>query len=111
VRSAFARLLACDEHGSVLVAETSTGLLGYAVVTWGFSIESGGIDALLDELYAEPRGTGIGSGLIEAAIQAARTRGASRIFLETERGNERARALYTRHGFALEDSIWMSRWL
>jgi ribosomal protein S18 acetylase RimI-like enzyme len=31
------------------------------------------------------------------------------MFLETEAHNERVRGFYARHGFAAEDSVWMSR--
>jgi hypothetical protein len=31
------------------------------------------------------------------------------MFLETERPNTRVRDFYARHGFAEDDSIWMSR--
>jgi ribosomal protein S18 acetylase RimI-like enzyme len=41
-------------------------------------------------------------------IDDCRRRGARRIFLETERPNESARRLYARHGFTVDDSIWMS---
>lgn len=110
-RTAFATLLGSDRRGFVLVAETGGALTGYAVVTWGFSIESGGLDALLDELYVEERGLGVGSRLMDAAIERATAAGASRMFLETESHNRRARMFYTRHGFEIEDSVWMSKTL
>ena len=42
-------------------------------------------------------------------MNAAAHAGASRMFLETESHNQRARGFYTRLGFATEDSVWMSR--
>lgn len=82
-----------------------------AVVTWGYSIESGGRDALLDEIYLDVRGQGIGTRLLHTAMAQARAGGARRMFLETEHDNERARDLYLRNGFELERSIWLSRYL
>ena len=38
-----------------------------------------------------------------------RARGGHRIFLETEATNDAARRLYARHGFVVEDSIWMAK--
>jgi hypothetical protein len=32
-----------------------------------------------------------------------------KMFLETERHNDRARTFYARQGFDADDSIWMSR--
>ena len=96
-------LLANDEYGIVLITDD-----GYAVVTWSYSLESGGRDALLDELYVRRRSRGIGSSLIEAIFSEMRARGLRRIFLETEPSNQEARSFYQRHGFRIEDSVWMA---
>jgi len=42
-------------------------------------------------------------------MNAAAQAGTSRMFLETESHDQRARGCYTRLGFATEDSVWMSR--
>lgn len=107
-RRAFVPLLESDDIGMVWVADTPEGD-GYLVVTWGWSIESGGRDALLDEVYADPRDAGIGSALVEATLESLSERRVSRVFLETEGDNEAARRLYARFGFAVEPSVWMSR--
>ncbi|HEX5696423.1 MAG TPA: GNAT family N-acetyltransferase, partial [Acidimicrobiia bacterium] len=60
------------------------GLAGYAVITWGYSIEAGGHDVRLDEIYLREQGFGTGTVLLEKLIARARERGASSIFLETE---------------------------
>ena len=109
VRSALIPLLVDDAYGVVLIAEADSVAIGYAVVTWGYSIESGGIESLLDEIYVAEPGRGIGSGLLEACLHAARDHGARTMFLETEAHNEGARRLYARHGFVIEDSVWMGR--
>lgn len=107
-RRAFAGLLAEPRWGTVLVAELRGKAIGYAVVTLGYSIESGGVEALLDEIYLDVRGQGLGSILLDRVLAEARGRGAQRLFLETEAANERARALYLRRGFHQDDSIWLS---
>lgn len=107
-RRAFAGLLAEPRWGTVLLAELGGATIGYAVVTFGYSIESGGVEALLDEVYLDVRGEGLGSILLDRVLAEARGRGAHRLFLETEAANERARAFYLRHGFAQDDSIWLS---
>ncbi|HUP17745.1 MAG TPA: GNAT family N-acetyltransferase [Acidimicrobiia bacterium] len=107
VRAALSPLLADDSLGVVYVfGELASG---YAVVTWGYSIESGGRDALLDEIYVRPRGQGLGGAAFEEVLDDLRQRGLTRMFLETERPNTKVRTFYTRHGFKEDDSIWMSR--
>lgn len=102
-------LLVTDAHGVVLVADVGDHLDGYAVLTWGYGLESGGVEALLDEIYVQSRGQGTGTRLLSAVIEYARSHGARTIFLETEAHNDTARAFYRHHGFAVEDSVWMRR--
>lgn len=102
-RRAFEPLLADDAHGVVWSTPA-----GYAVVTWGWSIEAGGAEAVLDEIFVTERGRGVGSELIRHLLDDCRARGIARVFLETESHNERVRALYQREGFVVDDSIWMS---
>ena len=107
VRAALIPLLRDDSLGVVYLFGHPPD--GYAIVTWGYSIESGGRDALLDEIYMRRRGEGHGSAAFEDVLADIRRRGLSRMFLETERCNFRVRSFYARHGFAEEGSIWMSR--
>ena len=105
VRAGFGPLLEGDEHGVVWIIDEPGA---YAILTWGWSIEAGGFEAVLDEIYASQRNAGLGAALIEHVVADARARGIARIFLETEQHNERGRRLYARHGFVEDDSIWMS---
>src|SRR4051812_12765563 len=59
-------LIANPEYGRLLVIEDGDLLVGYAVVGFGFSLEFGGRDALLDEFYVSPsrRGQGLGAQMI-----------------------------------------------
>jgi GNAT superfamily N-acetyltransferase len=109
VEAGLAPLLAGDDVGVVWLLDIDGELDGYIVVTWGWSIEIGGLDVVLDEIYVRARGRGHGSRLIEHAEADCRRRGVKRIFLETERRNEPARRLYLRHGYTVDDSIWMSK--
>ncbi len=112
-RAAFAPLLHSsppDRHGTVwVILDESRNDIGYAVVTWGWSIEGGGLEALLDEIFVHTQGRGLGSAAMPVIEAHCRRHGASRIFLETERANDRARRLYGRLGFVEDDSIWMSK--
>ena len=107
VRAALSPLLMDDALGVVYLLGESRD--GYAVITWGYSIESGGRDALLDELFVRARGEGYGGAALQEILEDLDHRGITRVFLETERANTRVRAFYGRHGFTEDDSIWMSR--
>jgi ribosomal protein S18 acetylase RimI-like enzyme len=102
-------LLQENHHGVVLVAETDK-IIGYSILTWGWGIESGGREALVDEMLIAPteRGRGIGEQLLKASLERAKKQGVKVVFLETEKDNPRSRDLYTRVGFEEESSIWMS---
>ncbi len=108
VKPALIPLLASDAHGVVHLVEEEGWALGYAVVTWGYSLESGGRDALIDEIYIRDRGSGVGTSLLAAILDDLKARGIPRLVLETEKANEAARRFYERHGFVAEDSVWMS---
>jgi ribosomal protein S18 acetylase RimI-like enzyme len=85
--------------------------LGYAVVVWSYSLEYGGLEAVLDELYLEPaaRGAGCGSRLTEHVAQACKDCGAVVLRLETEPDNESARVFYRRLGFEPLERVLMKR--
>jgi len=108
VKPALIPLLASDALGVVHLVEEEGWALGYAVVTWGYSLESGGRDALIDEIYIRDRGSGVGTSLLAAILEDVKARGLPRLVLETEKANEAARRFYSRHGFVSEDSVWMS---
>ena len=86
--------------------------VGYVVRSWTFSVEAGGREACLDELYLEPeaRNRGLGSRVLELVDAEARARGARRLFLEVERHN-RAIALYRRAGYVDHGRFLMSKLL
>ncbi|MEU6084003.1 GNAT family N-acetyltransferase [Streptomyces sp. NPDC047108] len=112
VQAGLRPLLADDAVGQVWVAQDTMGavsLVGYAVVTWSWSLESGGRDCLLDEIYVRLRGEGIGGRLLHHAMTEAQVAGCASMFMETEAPNDQARAFYARHGFSVEDSVWMGR--
>lgn len=109
-RGAIEPLLRDRSRGMILIAGEDHDVLGYAVLTWGWGLESGGREGLLDEVYVvgERRGQGLGGQLVERVIDAARGAHCRTLFLETEKANDGARRLYAQHGLGEQDSIWMS---
>ena len=119
VQQALGPLRTSDEFGGVYLIEQPTdtaspanpcvdNALGYSIVTWGYSIESGGREGLIDEFYLRRQGTGLGSRVFPELLHALAPYQLKVIFLETERPNTAARRFYQRQGFVEDDSIWMS---
>ena len=80
--------------------------IGYVVITFGWSIEFGGMDGFIDELYirASVRGRGIASEILQELPTAlAQQAGLTALHLEVETGNERAQRLYRKLGFSVRD--------
>ena len=111
VAGALAQVVADERLGRVWLIESGGEAAGYIVLTFGFSLEFGGRDAFVDELYvrAEFRGRGLGRRAIELAEQACRERGVRALHLEVERANARAQELYRRSGFRDHDRYLMTK--
>jgi ribosomal protein S18 acetylase RimI-like enzyme len=100
-----------QELGLVFVAELDNLLVGYAVIGWGWGIESGGREALIDEVFVleAHRNQGIGAKIITAVIAELGKYDTKTVFLETEAQNPNSRKLYENLGFEIEDSVWMPK--
>jgi ribosomal protein S18 acetylase RimI-like enzyme len=110
VGDALVPLLVDDEHGQVWVHTSDAAVIdGYIVTAWSWSLESGGRECLVDELYVRDRRLGHGRALVMRALEAAREHGCRVAFLETEASNEGARDFYAGLGFEREDSVWLAR--
>jgi len=95
-------LLGAPDQGRILLVQSDkSDIVGYAVLAFGFSLEFGGRDAFLDELFiAEAfRGQGIGSAALSAVCTWARREYLCALHLQVERDNKAAKALYNRAGF------------
>ena len=94
-------LLQDEGRGCVWFVEAGGNVAGYLAICFGYSIEFGGRDAFVDELYLEDvyRGRGIGSRALDLGIAEARALGAKALHLEVDTGNEPAQKLYRSRGF------------
>jgi len=109
--AALAALLGDASLGRLWIVEAPEGPAGYVAVAFGFSLEYGGRDAFLDDLYLRPacRGAGLGTRVLEAVEPACRALGVRALHLEVERENEAAQALYRRRGFRDNDRRLLSK--
>lgn len=98
---AFDRLLGDPHLGRVWLLVTGKAVVGYLVLTLGFSLEYGGTDAFIDDLFVQSahRGTGLGTAALEAVRASCPGLGIRALHLTVERSNPRAEALYRRLGF------------
>ncbi len=110
-RSALHLLLADDRRGLCWMILADGEPVGYAVLTFGFSLEYHGADAFLDELfmYEQHRGMGLGRMVMTALDAACREHGVRALHLEVERHNEPAQRFYRRLGFEDHDRFLMTR--
>lgn len=111
-RDALAPLLEGIPHGAAYLIGPARAPVGYLVVSFGWSVEFGGLDAMIDELYIRPpvRGRGIATEVLAALPRALAAGGVRAMHLEVDRENETAARLYGRVGFEGRDRyMLMSR--
>jgi GNAT superfamily N-acetyltransferase len=112
-RRALAQLLGDARLGRVYLIRVADELIGYFVLTFGFSLEFKGRDAFVDELFlrAEFRGRGIGTHALAVAEEACRAENVRALHLEVERVNAGAQEVYRRAGFKDHDRYLLTKWI
>ena len=98
ITSSFDLFLEGTPYGDAFIFEIDGKTVGYGVLAYTHSQEAGGRVVWLEEIYIkeEFRGCGYGSEFINFVLTEIP---AKRYRLETEPENEKAAALYRRHGF------------
>jgi len=112
-REAISEIVDRPEWGAVRMIRKDGRDAGYAIVCYGFSVEFGGRDGFIDEIYVDPtfRGGGLGAAALKGLIQDARRAGFAALHLEVMLENERAQALYQRLGFEVRSARLCSAYL
>lgn len=110
---AFSDILHDDSLGHVWLIKAGNKVIGYIVLTLGFSLEYHGRDAIIDELYIREdyRGQGIGTRAIEFAAKESHSLGIDALHLEVERKNTKAHRFYRKVGFEDHDRYLLTKWL
>ena len=85
--------------------------VGYAALTFGFSLEWGGRDAFIDEIYIEPvhRARGHARAALRALMAEPHALGVRALHLEVEAANVAVQALYRSEGFRGGERRLLSR--
>ncbi len=109
VRRAIEPLLAQTDAGRIWLVYAGQQLAGYIALCFGYSIEFGGRDAFLDEMYLDKafRGQGIGKAALSQVAQQAAAVGIKGIHLEVNRDNLQAQKLYTALSFEKRDKYFL----
>jgi ribosomal protein S18 acetylase RimI-like enzyme len=100
-RATVQTLVTNSSLGQVWLVCVSEEIVGYVVLTFGYSLEFGGRDAYVDELFIAPthRRRGLASRALGFAESVLSALGIRAVHLEVKRGNESARRLYLSAGF------------
>jgi diamine N-acetyltransferase len=112
-RGALAGLLRDPALGRVWLICAGENVLGYIVLTLGYSLELLGHDAFIDEFFIleSHRGQGWGRKTMQFVEEAARALGVHAIHLEVTRHNSGAQRFYPKLGFEDREHHLMSKWI
>jgi ribosomal protein S18 acetylase RimI-like enzyme len=112
-RRALMGLIDNETFGRVFLIRLGNEFAGYAVLTFGYSLEFHGRDAFVDELYLrdEYRERGIGKRALQLLTEVCADEGVNALHLEVERENTSAQAVYRKFGFEDHDRYLMTKWL
>src|SRR5947209_7913494 len=110
-RTALTDMVHDSSLGRVWLIYNRDKAVGYLVITFGYSLEYHGRDAFIDELFIEAsyRHQGIGTKVMEFALEACRELGVHALHLDVERTNIAGQALYRKFGFEDSDRYLLTR--
>ncbi len=111
VCEALKKLLDNSSFGNIWLMHYEEQLVGYCVLTLGYSLEFRGRDAFIDEIYVKDdfRGKGIGTEAIKFMEQACKNLSVKALHLEVEKSNNSAHALYKKVGFEEHNRYLMTK--
>ena len=113
IRTALVNLLHNDSLGRVWLIYHDGNAIGYIIMTFSYSLESQGRDALIDEFYIQAgyRRQGIGKHTIQFVESVCSELQINLLYLEVERKNITAQSFYRQMGFEDHDRYLMTKWL
>jgi len=99
--------LECGSHAAAFSADNNiigTMQLAFRLTTWEAAPYVYMEDFFVEEEY---RAQGIGSAMLDLAVQVARERGCVRMDLDVLQASEEARRFYARHGFVDQQRLYL----
>src|SRR5688500_13361737 len=98
--ASFSAMLQDASLGGAWIVFQDTEAAGYVVLTIRFSMEYGGLDAFIDDLFIRPsyRGRGLGRALLNALFDDCARRSVLAVHVEVGHDNVAAKALYGSYG-------------
>ena len=92
-----------NEFGCILVIQLDGETVGYIALCFGYSLEFGGRDAFIDELYIRKshRGKKLSTAAIEHCKALAKPLAINALHLEVNAKADKLQALYKKNGFEL----------
>lgn len=110
-RTALRGLLADERAGRVWLIYAGAQLVGYVALTLGYSLEYGGRDAFVDEVFLRQasRRQGLGTQALAVVFDACRQLEVRAVHLEVARANSAAYALYEKLGFVNHQQRMMTK--
>ena len=99
-------------HGVCYLIGPRKAPVGYIVVSFGYSVERGGIDGTIDEFFIREkvRKRGMGSEVLMTLLPALREHGIKALHLEVDQADENVQRLYKKAGFETRERyILMTR--
>ena len=112
-RDALAPLLQGSPLGAVWLIGPKRAPVGYIAISFGWSLELGGMDGFIDEFFIREtvRGRGMGGEVLASLIPQLAGVGLKALHLEVAKDNLRATSLYERYGFRLRDRYNLMTWV
>ncbi|MGH9843409.1 MAG: GNAT family N-acetyltransferase [Blastocatellia bacterium] len=112
-RRALEGLINDSSFGRVVLICNEAEVIGYAVLTFGYSLEFHGRDAFVDEIYLreDARGQGMGQRVLAYLTEVCAENGVRALHLEVERKNAAAQSAYRKFGFEDHDRYLMTKWI
>ncbi|MBW4565498.1 MAG: GNAT family N-acetyltransferase [Mojavia pulchra JT2-VF2] len=112
-RHVLIQFLSNDFFGQTWLIRQENEVIGYIVLTLGYSLEYRGRDAFIDEFYLRPkhRGQGIGTQTLMFAEEICYSLGVQALHLEVDFENPKAQRLYHRIGYQKHERFLMTKLL